>query len=88
MSTSTHEGHDHRALLKQIARKAMAEYGLLPDFSPSAMSEAQRARPAGERASGAGGAMAPSAAPRDLRHLLWCSIDNDDSMDLDQLTVS
>src|SRR5207237_7875678 len=28
------------------------------------------------------------AAARDLRSLLWCSIDNDDSRDLDQLSVA
>ena len=85
MSIPTHEGHDHRELLKQIAKKAMADYGLWPDFSPSAISEAQQARPA----DGPGaGAQAAASAERDLRQLLWCSIDNDDSMDLDQLTVS
>ena len=30
----------------------------------------------------------PSSTVRDLRNLLWCSIDNDDSKDLDQLTVA
>jgi len=88
MTISTHEGQDHRAFLKQIARKAMAEYGLLPDFSPSAISQAQQARPANAQVPTAGGTAIASAAPRDLRNLLWCSIDNDDSMDLDQLTVS
>ena len=59
-----------------------------PDFSPSAISQAQQARPANVQVPTAGGTTIASAAPRDLRHLLWCSIDNDDSMDLDQLTVS
>ncbi len=31
---------------------------------------------------------APAAGARDLRHLGWTSIDNDDSLDLDQLTVA
>jgi len=57
----------------------MAERGLLPDFSPAALAETQAlAKPATDA----------DASIRDLRDLLWCSIDNDDSMDLDQLSVS
>ncbi len=71
--------HDHRALLEQIADRAMREQGLQPDFSGLAMRElsrlSQAAAPAG-------------ATLRDLRELIWCSIDNDDSLDLDQLTVA
>jgi len=69
----------HRALLQSIARRAMVERGLLPDFSPEALSELERIT-------------APAATTeettRDLRDLPWCSIDNDDSRDLDQLTVA
>jgi exoribonuclease-2 len=57
----------------------MLERGLLPDFSPAAMAEVNAiAEPA------------PEAGPsiRDLRGLPWASIDNDDSRDLDQLTVA
>jgi VacB/RNase II family 3'-5' exoribonuclease len=71
-------GPAHRELLQQIARRAMTEYELEPDFPPAALAEAGRLQP-------------PPAVPdgaRDLRTLLWCSIDNDDSRDLDQLTVS
>lgn len=56
----------------------MLERGLEPDFSPAALVElSQLQRPA------------PAAAgTRDLRALVWCSIDNDDSRDLDQLSVA
>lgn len=75
----SHVGHGHRHNLQAIARQAMLARGLLPDFSPEVVLEVNGlTRSAVERAS----------AIRDLRSLLWCSIDNDDSRDLDQLTVA
>ena len=68
-----------RKILKDIARRAMVQRGLLPDFSQAALAEAN----ALTRAATEGG---PSV--RDLRRLLWASIDNDDSRDLDQLSVA
>ena len=69
----------HRSILQDIAHRVMLERGLLPDFSPEALAELDRIQaPAQETA----------ASIRDLRNLLWCSIDNDDSRDLDQLTVA
>jgi len=67
-----------RALLQQLARDAMRERGFEPEFPPAAMAQAQAAPDT----------VAAPAPRRDLRHLLWCSIDNDDSRDLDQLSVS
>jgi VacB/RNase II family 3'-5' exoribonuclease len=66
-------------LLRQIARRAMRERNLLPDFSAAALAQANSIT-----------AAAPDAGPaiRDLRPLLWASIDNDDSRDLDQLSVA
>ena len=69
---------DNTALLN-IAREAMRQRGLQSDFSVAAQQEA---------AALAEPAALPGAALRDLRSLLWCSIDNDDSRDLDQLTVA
>ncbi len=57
----------------------MLDRGLLPDFSPEALAETERIRAPG---------VANGEAIRDLTHLLWASIDNDDSRDLDQLTVA
>ena len=68
----------HRALLQDIAHRAMRERGLLPDFSAEVLAEL-------------GQLQAPATADetvRDLTNLLWASIDNDDSRDLDQLTVA
>jgi exoribonuclease-2 len=69
---------NQRAALAAIARQAMLERGLEPDFPPAARRElAAITRPA----------TAPVGL-RDLRDRLWVSIDNDDSRDLDQLTVA
>ena len=65
--------------LKSIARRAMLEHGLEPDLPPAAAAQL-RALTAPASAQG--------AQIRDLRALLWCSIDNDDSRDLDQLSVA
>ena len=73
-----------RAFLQQIARQAMRDRGFEPDFSPAAMAQAAQF----QQARGPGAARAPADRRRDLRDLPWCSIDNDDSRDLDQLTVS
>jgi VacB/RNase II family 3'-5' exoribonuclease len=71
--------NNHRTDLKNIARRAMIERDLLPDFSAAAMAELARIQAA---------ATDRHADMRDLTGLLWASIDNDDSRDLDQLTVS
>ena len=57
----------------------MLERGLLPDFSAAVVAET---------GSIANAAAASDSSLRDLRRLLWASIDNDDSLDLDQLSVA
>jgi exoribonuclease-2 len=69
----------HRAILQRIAHRAMLDRGLAPDFPPQALAELDAIR---------GPATQDDGSVRDLRNLLWCSIDNDDSRDLDQLTVA
>jgi ribonuclease R len=75
---NTHE-KQHRAILASIAHQAMLDRGLLPDFSDEALAQLdtihQPAAMVGEPV-------------HDLRQLLWASIDNNDSRDLDQLSVA
>jgi len=61
----------------------MCERGLLPDFSPEALAEIARLQ-----APPAGNGESMKEGIRDLRKLLWASIDNDDTRDLDQLSVA
>jgi exoribonuclease-2 len=66
---------NQRAFLEQIARRAMREQGLEPDFPDAALAQAAQAT------------VGDSSGLRDLRSLPWSSIDNDESKDLDQLEV-
>lgn len=68
-----------REVLQRVARLAMRSRGLLPDFSAAAQAEVAAMDEV---------PLAPGPALRDLRPLLWASIDNDDSLDLDQLSAA
>jgi exoribonuclease-2 len=76
--TNTNDGQQ-RSLLQKIARRVMTERGFFPDFSPQALAELDGIH---------GPATRTEESTRDMGNLLWCSIDNDDSRDLDQLTVA
>jgi exoribonuclease-2 len=65
--------------LRAIARKAMVDRGLEPDFPSDAIQQLAGIH---------GPAHETLPAIRDLREPLWCSIDNDTSKDLDQLSVA
>ena len=67
--------------LPALAREEMIAHGFTPDFSPEVQRQvaALHAHPAQP---------APDGAVRDLRSLLWSSIDNDTSRDLDQIEVA
>ena len=69
-----------RDRLKSIARKAMVEHGLVPDFPKAVLAELDTIQD-------------PMTSPEatglvDSRNVLWCSLDNEDSRDLDQLTAA
>jgi VacB/RNase II family 3'-5' exoribonuclease len=67
--------------LQAIALQVMAAHGFQPDFPPEAQKQLAdiSAHPP---------KLVPSDNVRDLRNLLWSSIDNDTSKDLDQIEVA
>ena len=67
-----------RSDLVLLAVVAMQAHGLAPEFSSDALAE---------MAAIAGPSQESGAGIEDMRALLWCSIDDDDSQDIDQLSV-
>jgi exoribonuclease-2 len=65
--------------LHGLAVQAMRTRGLRPEFASAALQEAESVRHTGPQRDG---------DIRDLRKLTWFSIDNDDTRDLDQLSVA
>ncbi len=69
----------NRITLRQIARRAMISRGLEPDFPSALLNELK-------------GITFPATCKpdttKDMRGLKWCSVDNADSLDLDQLTYA
>lgn len=62
--------------LVDVAATLMREHGFAPEFPPPVIAELQSMEPPLEQ---------PHPHTRDLRDLLWCSIDNPESRDLDQV---
>ena len=65
------------SLLDTVARQALIDNGFAPDLDDASRRELQGLKPA-----------PPTADVRDLRSLLWSSIDNNESKDLDQVEVA
>jgi len=68
-----------RIILQNIARKAMISRGLAPEFPDAEIEELNKILLP---------AICKPEIAKDMRDLLWCSVDNADSLDLDQLTYA
>ncbi len=62
--------------LETLAKEILRSRGLQPTFPDPVLKEVDEINAPAQ----------PLEGVKDLRNLLWCSIDNDDSLDLDQLT--
>ncbi len=72
------QAHSQSFDLNAIARRSVAEAGFEPDLSEAVKQEVQSLPPGAA-------ALKPDQSVRDLRKLLWSSIDDRKSRDLDQL---
>jgi VacB/RNase II family 3'-5' exoribonuclease len=70
---------DARQVLERVARAAMLERGLSPDYAPAVLAELDAVSTQ---------VLSVADGVRDLRDLPWCSIDDEASKDLDQLSVA
>jgi VacB/RNase II family 3'-5' exoribonuclease len=71
----------HQVDLQSAANQAMKANGFDPEFPPDVQQQLAQLKSHPPQA-------APDSEIRDLRHLLWSSIDNDDSRDLDHVEVA
>jgi exoribonuclease II len=67
--------------LQAVAKEIMRQHGFEPDFPPAVQQQLAQLRATPP-------AIATSPEIRDLRKLLWSSIDNDTSRDLDQIELA
>src|ERR1700737_2909120 len=67
--------------LQTISKQVMLEHGFEPDFPPAIQQQLTELGPPPPQ-------LVPAPGIRDLRDLLWSSIDNDTSKDLDQIEVA
>jgi exoribonuclease-2 len=76
MTTPTTTPTSTKEFLTDLAKQVLRSRGLQPDFTNGVLKQLEQINSPSP----------PYGKYEDLRHLLWCSIDNDDSKDLDQLT--
>src|SRR6202161_3928777 len=79
--TDLQETKPQKIDLQQTAKEIMQQRGFQPDFPPQATQQLADLKAHPPQVSAAGDI-------RDLRNLLWSSIDNDTSRDLDQIEVA
>lgn len=81
LSASMNDPHLPHIDLQAAAKQTMLANGFEPDFPPQVQQQLARLKAQPPQ-------VVPSADVRDLRNLIWSSIDNDTSRDLDQVEVA